>query len=180
MNTYEKLAQAPLGDNILAQIASTARQVLEARDAVVAAEEALKEAQANLRALQQDILPELMSVAGQEQLVTADGLKVSVRDMIRGTPSRENEAAAFRWLRDTGGGGIIKSRVEADLGKGDPERVKSALEALGGLGIKASPRETVAWQTLGALVRERLEKGNEVPLDLLGIYMWREADVKPK
>jgi peptidoglycan hydrolase CwlO-like protein len=57
MNDYEQLAQKPLGDNILAQIAATARDILEAREEVSRREEALKEAQNRLKGLQEDILP---------------------------------------------------------------------------------------------------------------------------
>ena len=64
MNSYESLAQKPLGDNILAQIAATARDILDAREEVARREEALKEAQARLKGLQEDILPELMAEAG--------------------------------------------------------------------------------------------------------------------
>lgn len=180
MNDYEQLAQKPLGDNILAQIAATARDILEAREEVSRREEALKEAQNRLKGLQEDILPELMAEAGQEELTTIDGLKVSIKELVRGQPSKDNEAEAFAWLRDTGNGGIIKSKLEADLGKADQEKVSAALAALAPLGIRAAPKQTVHWQTLGALVREKLANGEAVPLDLLGVHIWKQAEVKPK
>lgn len=180
MNDYEQLAQKPLGDNILAQIAVTARDILEARDDVVQAEEILKQKQARLRSLQEDILPELMAEAGQEELTTIDGLKVSIKELVRGQPSKENEREAFEWLRESGNGGIIKAKLEADLGKGDKEKIDAAIAALAPLGIRAAPKQTVHWQTLGALVREKLAAGENVPLDLLGVHMWKQAEVKPK
>jgi hypothetical protein len=178
--SYENLAQAPLGDNLLAQIASTARDILAAQDAVADCEESLKTAQARLRTLKEDVMPELMSVAGQEQVKTADGLIVSIKELVRGQPSKDNEAQAFAWLRDSGNGGIIKSKLEADLGKADQEKIKAALDALAPLGIRAAPKQSVAWQTLGALVREKLSKGEVIPLDLLGVHMWKQAEVKSK
>lgn len=180
MSGYEQLAQAPLGDNILAQIAATARDILEARDEVTAREEALKEAQARLRSLQEEVLPELMAEAGQEELTTIDGLKVSIKELVRGQPSKDNEAEAFAWLRESGNGGIIKSKLEADLGKVDGDRVKAAIEALASLGFRAAPKQFVHWQTLGALVREKLARGESIPLDVLGVHIWKQAEVKPK
>ena len=180
MNDYEQLAQKPLGDNILAQIAATARDILAAQDAVADCEEALKTAQARLRTLKEDVMPELMSEAGQEQVKTADGLIVSIKELVRGQPSKDNEVEAFAWLRDSGNGGIIKSKLEADLGKADQEKIKAALDALAPLGIRAAPKQSVAWQTLGALVREKLAKGEAIPLELLGVHMWKQAEVKPK
>ena len=69
--------------------------------------------------------------------------------MVRGQPSKDNEAEAFAWLRDSGNGGIIKSKLEADLGKADADRIREAQEALAPLGIRAAPRQSVHWQTLG-------------------------------
>lgn len=180
MTGYEQLAQAPLGDNILAQISQTARDILEAQEEVRQREEDLKDAQKRLRVLQEDTLPELMQEAGQEELTTADGLKVSIKEIIRGTPSKDNAAAAYEWLRQHGHGGIIKSTVKADLGKADSDQVQKAVSALTQLGAPAKADQTVAWQTLGALVREMMSKGQDVPLDLLGVLIWKQAEVKPK
>lgn len=179
MTGYEELAQQPLGDNILAQIAQTARDILAAREAVSGREEELRQAQQHLRTLQEEVLPELMSEAGQEQLTTADGLKVSIKEVTRGQPTKANEAEAFAWLRDNGQGGIIKSEVTAKLGKGDDEKAQEVLTALTGMGVNAGLKSSVHWQTLGALVRELLAKGENVPLDLLGVHIWKQADVKP-
>lgn len=177
---YEQLAQAPLGDNILAQIAATARNILEAQQAVTEAEEALKTAQNLLRALQENTMPDLMAAAGQEKLTTADGLVVEIKSSVRGQPSKDNEKAAFAWLRSKGQGGVIKSEIKADLGKAAEDKVKAAVDALSSQGIKAGVKEGVHWQTLGALVREMLARGDDVPLDLLGVHVWKLADVKPK
>lgn len=180
MTGYEQLAQAPLGDNILAQIAQTARDILTARENVAEAEENLRAAQLKLKTLEEETLIELMNTAGQEKLTTIDGLKIDVKELVRGQPSAENQPAAFAWLRESGNGGIIKSQIVADLGRASPEKVNEAIQALVKLGIPtASAKEGVAWQTLGALVREKLAAGDNVPLDLLGVHIWKKADVKP-
>lgn len=178
--SYEQLAQAPLGDNILAQIAGTARSILEAQQAVTAAEEELKTAQNLLRALQENTMPDLMAAAGQEKLTTSDGLIVEIKSNVRGQPSKDNEKAAFAWLRSRGQGGVIKSEIKADLGKVAEDKVQAAVSALAAQGVKAGVKEGVHWQTLGALVREMLGRGDDVPLDLLGVHISKLAEVKPK
>ncbi len=180
MTGYEELAQAPLGDNILAQIAQTARDILAAQEAVREREAELKAAQQHLKTLVEEVMVELLQEAGQEELTTIDGLKVSIKEMVRGQPTKDNEAAAFAWLRDHGQGGIIKSQIMADLGKADQEKVQAALEALASAGVRGQTKQGVHWQTLGALVRELLSKGENVPLDLLGVHVWKQAEVKPK
>jgi hypothetical protein len=180
--SYEQLAQAPLKtDNILAQIAGVARDILAAQIAVDEAEEALRQAKQHLKTLQEDVMPELMAAAGQEELTTIDGLKVSITDMVRGQPTKEKEREAFKWLRDGGNGGIIKSEINVDLGKAKEEEIKKAVDALRAAGLtKAFHKQSVHWQTLGSLVREKLSKGEDVPLELLGVHMWKQAVVKPK
>jgi hypothetical protein len=168
------------GDNILAQISAVARQIVEAKTAVQEAEEALKARQRELEHLQQTVLPELMNDAGQEQVTTLEGLRVTLKQVYRGTPSKENERDAFRWLRDNGHGGIIKSQVQADLGKVDEEKALEAVNSLRQLGFQAGAKQSVAWQTLGSLVKELLATGEAVPLDVLGVRVWTEAEVKPK
>lgn len=180
MTGYEQLAQQPLGDNILAQIAGTARDIIAAQAAVTEAEEELKNRKKALQALQEGVLPELMAEAGQTELTTIDGLKVSIKELVRGQPTKENQGEAFAWLRSKGQGGVIKSKIEADLGKVPEEKVREAVEALRPLGIRAGTKEEVQWQTLGSLVREMLARGDDVPLDLLGVHITKLADVKPK
>lgn len=179
MSGFEELAQAPLGDNILAQIAATAREILAAQAEVAEREEDLRGAKGRLRVLQEQTLIELMNDAGQEQLVTADGLKVSIKEITRGQPTQENQAEAFAWLTDRGHGSIIKSEVKADLGKADAEQVQAAVNALSAVNVQPQVKKGVAWQTLGALVRELLANGEEVPLDILGVHIHKQADVKP-
>jgi len=180
MTSYEQLAQQPLGDNILAQIAATARDIIAAQDAVAEAEAELSSRQKFLRSLKEEILPELMTEAGQTQLTTIDGLLVSIKETVRGQPSEANQPAAFDWLRSKGQGGVIKSKLEADLGRAPEDKVKAAVEALTAQGIQAGTKESVHWQTLGSLVREMLARGDDVPLDLLGVQVWKQADVKPR
>lgn len=181
MTGYEQMAEAPLkGDNILAAIAQKARDIIEQQKAVEKAEEDLKKAKRRLADMVETEMVELMSDAGQEQLTTVDGYIVSIKENVRGQPTKENASAAFKWLRDHKHGGIIKSEISAPLGKADPALVKKALAALEKLKIQAAVDEKVHWQTLGALVRELLAKGENIPLDLLGVQVIKAADVVPK
>lgn len=180
MSTYEQYAQSPLGDNLLAQIAQTARDIQAAAQAVSDAQEELTRAQNHLRTLEETTLPSLMETAGQTELTTADGLVVKIADIMRGQPSKENAPAAFAWLRKNGHGGIIKSKIEADLGRASEETIQKVSEAMREAGFRPSLNEGVHWQTLGALVRELMEKGDAVPLPLLGIHTYKKAEVKAK
>ncbi len=180
MNDLEQMAQAPLGDNILAAIAQTAREIIAAQDLVREREEELKDAQKQLKALQEEVMPELMAEAGQEKLTTADGLTVSLKTEFRHRANLEQRAATWAWLRKTGNGAIIKKEVKAAIGRASDEEVEEVISFLSSKGVQPAVREDVPWQTLGALVKEVLANGGDVPLDEIGGEMWKQANVKAK
>lgn len=179
MSGYEDMVTPIVGDNILAQIAQTARDVIAAEADVVKAEEALKAAQSRVQLLKEATLPDLMENAGQKKLTTIDGYVVEVKDVVRGKPSKEREPEAFAWLRKFGHGGIIKTALEADLGRVDPKVLQKAVKALSRLNITAQQKDSVHHQTLGALVRELLERGESVPFSTLGVSVTKAANVSP-
>lgn len=179
MTGYEEFAQAPLGDNILAQIAQTARDILEAQDLVAEREEALKDAQKALRVLQQEVMPELMTKAGQESLTTIDGLKVSMKTGTQWRPDQEQKALTVKWLEDNGHSGIVKREVKVAMGKVSQQQVDELAGKLVTMGFAPAARLDVHPQTFGALVRELMAKGQDVPLSDMGAEITKFAEVKP-
>lgn len=181
MTGYEQLAKIPLGDNILAQIAGCARDIEHAKWEVAQAEAVLKDKQATLRVLQEVVMPDLMSQGGQSSLTTEDGYVVTLKDDVRGNPSKEQEPAAYAWLRSVGQGGIIKKVLVAPLGKMPDVEVLAAKDALAHEGIKeVAVLESVHNQTLLAAIRGRLADGKPVPFELLGLQQVKKAEVKAK
>lgn len=179
VSTYEEFAQAPLGDNILAQIAQTARDVLSAQEVVVQREEALKDAQRQLRVLQQEVLPDLMTTAGQESLTTIDGLKVSMKTGTQWRPDQDQKALTVRWLEENGHAGIVKREVKVSLGKVTQGEVDKLASHLVEMGFSPAARLDVHPQTFGALVRELMARGQDVPLSDMGAEVTKFAEVKP-
>ncbi len=167
------------GDNILAQISATANAILAAQKEVEDKEEELRVAQNVLRNLEETVMVELMKDAGQQKLTTSDGILVEIKDIFRGTPTKENESKAFTWMRENGQGSLIKSEIKADLGKATKEEVAKVSKAMFDAGAKPITKEAVHHQTLAAMVRELLGRGDSVPLDILGVTKIVKADVKP-
>lgn len=178
MEEYTQYATPQLGDNILAQIAATAREIIAAKLAVEEATEALQMKQRALAHLEETVMPEFMNEAGQQKLTTSDGLIVEIKDVLRGQPTLEKQSEAFAWLRENGQGSIIKSEIKADLGKVDPDTVKKVSDAMKEAGAKPLTKEAVHYQTLHSVVRELLGRGDSVPLELLGVTKQTKADVK--
>lgn len=179
MNEMELYAQQPLGDNILAQIAQIARDVIDAMDLVSEREEALKDAQKLLRTLQQETLPDLMTSAGQEALTTVDGLKVAMKTGTQWRPDQNQRAMTIAWLEENGHSGIVKREVKVALGKVTQQEVNDLSGKLVEMGLAPAFKLDVHPLTFGALVRELLSKGENVPLSDMGAEVTKFADVKP-
>ena len=88
-------------------------------------------------------------------------------------------AAALKWLEEHEGRSIIKGTITAEFERGEDnsEKRNRAAEALSALSVDFVEQEGVHPQTLAAYARERIKNGEEVPLDLLGLYSGRMAKI---
>lgn len=123
-------------------------------------------------------IPLKLQEMGLKEAVLKDGTKVSYVPTYWAKIKNENKAEAFTWLRNNGLGDLIKRRISIDFTKGDDNeasKVKSLLEEKGHL---VDDKEDVNYQTLSAMVREQIEKGNDIPKDLLGVFQKKEAKIK--
>lgn len=182
-SAYEADAKAVAqtgGENILAQITRTARELKEAQDDVARAEEALKTAQQRERVLRENTLPELMKEAGQEKLRTSDGWDIELSETLRASIPAANKAEAFKWLEEHGQAAIIKRQIDLAFGKDEGEKADRALSLILNAGFHPTDKQSVHPQTLAATIREMVEKGIEVPMALLGAYVQSGVKMKVK
>lgn len=143
-------------------------------------EEQLKTQRAELHQLTTKTLPDLMDSAGTSEFKTPDGLKVSVRDFINGSLPKEdaNRIAALSWLEKNGARDLIKTSFALSLGRGQKDAAQELTAALAELGLDYSRKEDVHAQTLYAFARERMKSGEELPIELLGLYVGRVAKIE--
>lgn len=179
---YAKYANAEPGDNLLKQIAATALEVLQAQEKVAEREAELKRAQAALRVLEEEKLPELMQMAGQTAMTTADNLAIEVKDVVRASIPQLTANEAFKWLRDNGHSAVIKNNLAASFSRQQDELATEAFKLLEEKGMHPSMKAAVNPSTLAALVRELLPTGklDTATLALLGAHVTTKAIVKPK
>lgn len=130
------------------------------------------------------LIPDAMSAAGVNKFTTKDGFKVEIEDFIRGSLPKDDEAkrkAAIEWLMENGGADIVKGQIIVPFAKGDhnyKEEIKANLK-----GMKADflENEDVHPMTLKAFAREKIRRAEEIPLELLGLFAGRKAEIiKPK
>ena len=161
----------------LARISSLAQQQIELEDKLAAAEERVKEIKQSLRQVSEVDLPEAMESVEMEEFKLADGSKVKVGVAYYASISEKNTKKAFAWLRKHGFDGLIKHDVTINFAKGEEEKAKKALFQIQKFGWRHKDKETVHPMTLRGFVREQIEEGRNIPLDVFGVERVRSAKI---
>lgn len=164
--------------NILAKITRIAKEAREAEADVVRCEEQLKAAQGRVRNLKEFVLPELMAEAKQERLKTQDGYELEVKETLRASIPAQNLPQAILWLTANQQSGIIKREIKLAFGKDEDQKAAETLDTLLEHGLTPADKQFVHPQTLAATIRELLENGVDVPLELLGAHVQKGVTIK--
>jgi len=162
------------------EIAALAELQLKRQEIVETLEQHLKEAQANLRQVQEVDLPNAMQQAGVSEIKLPSGEKITIKDDVYASiPKDERYHEAMDWLRDHGFGDVIKNEVKVAFGKGEEDQAAALMAELNANGWKNyTSAVTVHASTLKALIREQLAKGADFPLELFGAMPVSKAVIK--
>jgi hypothetical protein len=154
---------------------------IEAKDLeaqIEADQVALEEKMGKLTVIKRQRIPTIMDELGMESFKLADGSEVTVKDDVKCSITEANRPAAWVWLEEREYDGIIKTSVSCAFSKGEMELAKQAMEALRTVGFTPSLDRSVHPQTLKSFVKERLEHGENIPIDVFGIFEFKEAKIK--
>lgn len=163
----------PKSDDALAELAELAELQALAEKQVELAEEELKKSKEALRLISDVSLPEKMDALGLQTFTTKSGLKITIKENIRANIPKEHLGEALAWLRTNGHGGVIKRVVKLEFGKGKDEQADELVAHLKSTGYQPADEAGVHFMTLGALARELLESGRDIPQDIFGIHRQR-------
>jgi len=140
-------------------------------------EEALSTRKEEHRKLTQETLPNMMAEIGLMSFRLANGKEIGITDQYYAKLPEDNYAA-FTWLREKGMDGVIKTQIILDFSKGDDELVQQIQDELALRGLIPTVKSTIHHMTLKALVKEQVERGNDIPLDAFGAGSFRQSIVK--
>lgn len=132
------------------------------------------------RVMEQD-LPEAMDEVSMTTFTLEDGTKITVKPFYAASIPEERKDEAFAWLKEHDFDGMIKADVKVSFGKGEFEIAQSFVNFIRGFNEKAIDpeyKENVHWQTLRAWVKEQIEGGKPLPLDMFGVFVGRKAELK--
>lgn len=178
-------------DGALRSIAILTELQLKRERTVADAELALKSALAELKEVQEDLLPEAMREAGVASFTLTDGRELTVKDDLSCSLDKQGPIRdkAIKWLEKYDLDGIIKRGVILKFGKGEEKRAEEALRLLMKAKFDPSVVEGIHPQTLKATLKEVVAKGIvlkgqkkpkriNVPLELFNGHPYSKAIIK--
>jgi len=178
---HEKASANPveaLGQNAIQSVADIARRIRLKEQSIEALKQDLKDEEAGLRGLTDDELPSLFSELGLQSFKLADGSEVTVKQTYSASPRVADRPAVYEWLRDNGYGDIIKNTVFCVFGKDEDVKAQEFYTLAEDRGYVAEAKTDVHPSTMRAFVKERVENGDEFPMELFGAWVGSRAVIK--
>ena len=155
------------------------RQLRVVEQQVEEAETLLKTLKSEKQKLSTQMIPDLMDEMGVER-VDVDGLTVTKKQIVAASIPVDKRELAFDWLRDRGLDDIIKNDVVCSFGRGQDNLAKDAFWTLKDKGLEPSTKTHIHPMTLKAFVKDRVEQGQEIDLDLFGAFLTNAVEIKRK
>jgi hypothetical protein len=128
-----------------------------------------------LREVQEEQIPALMLSIGMASFKLSDGSAITVKDEIYASIPKEKYNVALDWLREHDFDAIIKTQVTTDFGKGEDQEAQRVVEALRDLGVPAQVKSAVHPMTLKAFIKEQLNAGYNIPLEVFGAHVVKKS-----
>jgi len=172
-NSVEKLDQRGLNS-----VADLARAIRNKEDTIANIEKQLKQQKELLLKLSDEDMPAMLSEMGISAFELDDGSKVVVKSTYGGSIRVADRHNAFNWLRDNGYDDIIKNTVSCQFGRGEDDKAGAFAAFAETEGFYAEQKTEVHPQTLRAFVKERVEAGEEFPMELFGAWIGQSATIK--
>ena len=170
-------------DNVeVTTIAQECVKLKQKEDEIATLEDQLKNKKAEADDIGSRVIPELLAEQGLSEIKLADGSKVSVKKEFRCTLPKDisKRELAYKWLREQGLGDIIKNNVFVTFGKGEDDKAQQLLNLAVENGFEPEQKSDVAWATLTALFRERIESGLDMPSDVFSTWIKDKTKITRK
>ena len=169
-----------LDDRKLDKVSRLANECARLQEDVERTEEENKNFKKALYKVTDELLPEALEELGIEKLTLKDGSEIVVKPIYAASIPKAKKAEAYDWLREHGDGDIIKNNVTVTFGKGEDQDAQAFMLMCGDQGFTPQQAEKIEPMTLKAWLREKVEAGDPVPLDLFGAFISNRAKLTRK
>ena len=164
-------------------IKQLSEQVIKLRgleDKLAKQEEELKKTKKDVEVLSGDVIPTMMTEMNISKFSLEDGAGVEVKPVYGASIPKAKEEEAFNWLRNNGLGDVIKNMITVSFGRNEDNKAANFAVLAQGQGYQPTQKLKVEPMTLKALVRERTEKGLEMPTDLFNVFAGNRTKITRK
>lgn len=165
-------------NDTMKRLSQLAQQAGELEEEIGALETEQKILKKRLRTILEKEIPSLMEDAGCEDFTTTSGLKITLKDVVRAAIPVSSRPEAYAWLQENGHGAIIKRTVAVGFAVDEESDAAQLEKILRSQYTNVRQEQKVEPSTLRAFVREQLEEGGELPLDLFGVFVQRCAKIQ--
>ena len=162
------------------------KQLSDLVRALRSVEQQIEDTENHLKALKQqkhrlsvENIPAVMDEMGVER-IDVDGVTVSRKMMVHASIPVDRKDDAFSWLREQGLDDIIKNDVVVSFGKGEDNMAGDVVGMLQDRGFDPQTKTHIHPSTLKAFVKERIESGKPIDLDMFGAFVANAAEIKRK
>jgi hypothetical protein len=162
----------------LKEVSKLANKQIELQKEVEELEKILDAKKKELDSVQKEDLPNLMFSLGLKSFTLETGESVNVKHEVKASIPKANQAEAFSWLAENGGGSLVKNEITTSFKMGEANEADKLMVFLTDEGFRAERKMNVHPQSLVAFIKERLEEGEDVPFDLLGVFTFDKAVIK--
>jgi len=169
--------------NQLQRIVLLANILVDQQNRVTDLENQLKTAKEAVSKTEREDLPLLMKEVGLKEFKLDNGALVELLTDVKCGITEARKPAAHKWLVDNGFSGLIKTEVVVPFDRGTHDEAIEMAEELIAEGHECNIKESVHAQTLKSFVKEQLEAGAALPMDLFGVFSYEVVEVtmpKPK
>jgi len=164
----------------LTSLATHVKSLRALEDQITANEELLKNKKKELERISGEVIPTMLSEMGLSSLKLADGSAVDVKPYYAANISLKNREAAYNWLRSNDLGDIIKNEITVSFGRNEDNKAAEYANLAKSQGYQPTQKLKVEPMTLKALVRERIEKGVEMPMDIFNVFVGNRTKLTRK
>jgi hypothetical protein len=157
LQSFADATEIAPSDDALKSINILAKQQMEIEDEIASLEAKLKEKKEALKQVSEILIPGAMIEAGCEMYRLSNGYGLEIKPFVSASLPKDPEKRerAFQWLDETGNNDMQH-------------------------GFVPSKDQTIHPQTLKAFIKEQLEIGVGVPMDLFNAYLGRKAKINRK
>lgn len=187
---FEEDAKINVTEEKLSELSKLATQQLLVEQEIDKKKEELEQLNKALRLISEIKIPEAMQKIGMSNFSLTNGAKIVVKPFYSGNLSDKNPRAAegYEWLRKNGHGALIKKEMNIDFGKADnvdweyiQSKIKELFREAEGVDVEGIElNEGVHHATLNAFLKEQIEGGKQLPLELFKAYVGNRAKISLK